>query len=253
MADPFRFTTLAHAGRALLGPLSLASVDALLSAISPARRPLARLRVLDVGCGKGEILLRAMRRFDAQGIGVEPNPAFAAAALARVHELGLAPDLVLHERSLEHAPLEGAQFDVAICTGAAHAFGDVPDALRALARLVPRGGWALFGCGYWRRKPAREYLDAFGGSEDELRMLEDTLALPASHGWTVTAHHESTVQEWDDYESGYAGNIRDWLAANASDPEAEAFRGRIESWNAAYERWGRETMGFVTLVLKRRP
>lgn len=250
MSDPFRFTTIAHAGRALLGPIASDTVDALLDGISPQRPMLSRRRVLDVGCGKGEILLRALKRWNAAGTGIEPNPAFAADALARAHELGLAPDLVMHELPFGEAPIGGARFDVAICTGASHAFGDVPDALQALGRLAPPGGWALYGCGYWQRPPEQEYLDAFGGSENELRPLEPTLALPAAHGWTVMTHHESTREEWDDYEAGYAKNMRAWLAAHPDDPDADAFRRRIESWNGAYERWGRGTMGFVTMVLK---
>jgi hypothetical protein len=45
--------------------------------------------------------------------------------------------------------------------------------------------------------------------------------------------------------------MREWLAANPSDADAEPFRRRIEAWNAAYKRWGRETMGFVTMVMRR--
>jgi SAM-dependent methyltransferase len=251
VSDPYRFTTIAHAGRALLGPLSCESVDGLLADITIQKRPLSRPRVVDIGCGKGEILLRAMKRFGAQGTGIEPNPAFAAEVLGRASERGVTPDLVLHELPVGEAPLLGASFDLAICTGSGHAFGDTPDALAALAKLVPRGGWALFGVGYWKRPPAKEYLDAFGGSEDELRPLEVTVALPAGSGWTVMSQHESTPVEWDEYEFTYARNMRHWLEAHADDPDASAFRSRIESWNGAYVRWGRETMGFVTLVLRR--
>lgn len=251
MSGPFRFTTLAHAERTLLGPLSPESVDALLSGITIQRPPLTRARVLDVGCGKGEILLRAMRRFGATGTGIEPNPAFAAEVLARARAQGLEGDLVLHETPVAAAPIDGATFDLGICTGASHAFGDTPDALAALARLVPKGGWGVFGAGYWKREPDAEYLAAFGGSADELRPLEVTLALPAEAGWTVLSYHASTPPEWDEYEGSYAGSMRAWLAANPADPDAEPFRRRIETWNAAYQRWGRDTMGFVTMVMRR--
>ena len=251
MSDPFRFTTIAHADRALLGPLAPERVEALLEHIELRRHPRSRPRIVDVGCGKGEILLRAMRRLEGLGTGVEPNPAFAGAALARARELGLAADLVLHGRPVERTPLPDETFDLAICTGAGHAFGETPDALAALARLATPGGWGLFGVGYWKRTPAAEYLECFGGSEDELRSLEVTLALPEAAGWTVASWHESTPVEWDDYERHYAKHVRDWVATNATDPEAEAFRRRIEAWDGAYERWGRETMGFVTLVMRR--
>ena len=182
MSGPFRFTNLAHAKRTLLGPLSPESVEALLSEITIQHPPLAHVRVLDVGCGKGEILLRAMRRFGAMGTGIEPNPAFASEVRARARALGLDAGLVLHETPVADAPIDGETFDLGICTGSSHAFGDTPDALAALAKLVPKGGWGLFGAGYWKREPDAEYLAAFGGSADEMRPLDVMLALPAEAG-----------------------------------------------------------------------
>jgi hypothetical protein len=66
----------------------------------------------------------------------------------------------------------------------------------------------------------------------------------------VVAHHASTREEWDDYERTYAAAMRAWLAAHPDDADAPEFRDRIETWAAAYERWGCETMGFVTMVLR---
>lgn len=249
--DRFRFSTLAHVGRALLGPLSEASVDSLLAIVRPAPPAGARAAVLDVGCGKGEILVRAMERLDAIGTGVDPNPAFLADARARAAAAGRGGELALVEATLADAHPSFTEFDLAICTGAAHAFGDLDAALAGLAALVCGHGWALVGHGYWRRDPDPAYLAAFGGRADELEPLDAVLAAPARRGWTLAAHHASTFEEWDAYEHAYAEAMRAWLAAHPDDAEAPAFRERIESWAAAYERWGRDTMGFVTMVLRR--
>jgi hypothetical protein len=45
--------------------------------------------------------------------------------------------------------------------------------------------------------------------------------------------------------------VRRFLDARPGHPEAAAMRERIDTWRAAYARWGRDTMGFVTLVLRR--
>lgn len=55
--DPFRWTTIAHAGRSVLGPLAAGEVAAMLAAVT--RPPAA---VLDVGCGRGTMLVGAMVR-----------------------------------------------------------------------------------------------------------------------------------------------------------------------------------------------
>ena len=250
-AARFRFSTIAHAGRALLGPLSAESVEALLARIDLQPPGGGRPAVLDVGCGKGEILVRAMRRFGATGTGVDPNAAFLAEAGARAAGVALQNDIDLRCATLAEADVAPGAFELAICTGATHAFGDLEAALAGLAGLVRGHGWALLGHGYWQREPAVEYLAAFGGSASELAPLEATLGAAAASGWTLAAHHVSTQAEWDDYELAYAATVRTWLGAHPDDPDAPAFRARIETWSAAYDRWGRGTMGFVTLLLRR--
>jgi len=82
-----------------------------------------------------------------------------------------------------------------------------------------------------------------------LSPLRETIASAEAAGWRVVRCHESTLADWDDYEGAYAARVRAWLDARPLDPDAGAFRDRIERWSAAYAMWGRDTMGFALLLL----
>jgi SAM-dependent methyltransferase len=248
---PFRFTTIAHRDRTLLGPVSEDSLDKLLARIPIDPEP---VRVLDVGCGKGEILARALERLGGTGVGIEPNPAFAEVARARAAQQ-LAPGVVriIETKLADAGPTDFPDhvFTLGICTGALHAFGDWQAALEGMARRVRPDGWALMGPGYWKNPPDPGYLAAFDGREDELHSLLETLAQARASGWQVEACHESTVTEWDAYEHAYAARMREWCDQNAGDEDAKSFRERIDTWSNAYTKWGRDTMGYALMLLRR--
>lgn len=50
--------------------------------------------VLDVACGKGEVLCQWARQFGAVGVGVDISDVYVAAARARAAELGVADGLL---------------------------------------------------------------------------------------------------------------------------------------------------------------
>lgn len=252
MSDPFRWTTIAHRDRALLGPVGDRTCAEILEAtgLAIAKAP---GDVLDIGCGKGEWLVRALRAApDSRGVGIDPNPAFVVDATRRAAAAGLTDRLTFVTSVFEPALVAGRAFALAICTGASHAFGTYEQALHGLRPFVRERGAAIVGTGFWQRTPDPEYLAAFGGSADEMASLDETAALARATGWEVLTRHASTHEEWDDYEHGYAARVREWIAAHPEDPDAPRFARRIESWAGAYERWGRETMGYVTLVLEKR-
>ena len=245
--DPFRFTTIAHSSHAFLGPVSETSVTALLERIPIATAS----RVLDVGCGKGELLARTLERLGGTGVGVEPNPTFAADARARAAQ-HLSPDAaIIIEKKFTDADLGEHAFTLGICTGSLHAFGDWSAAIDGMSRLVTADGWALMAPGYWKQPPSPDYLEILGGREEELRSLRETTATAKARGWQLIAGHESTLAEWDAYEHAYAANVRAWCAAHPDDVDAKPFGDRIEHWSTAYETWGRDTMGYALLLLRR--
>jgi cyclopropane fatty-acyl-phospholipid synthase-like methyltransferase len=247
-ADPFRFTTIAHAGRDVLGPVSVGSWDGLLAQL-PRDRSIRN--VLDVGCGKAELLVRTLEHTGASGVGVEPNPSFAADARARIARRLVPGRGVVLEAELGSATIPKHKFDLGICTGAIHVFGEWRDALRAMAPLVSPNGWALMAPTYWQRPPHPDYLAAIYGDVNEAQSLPATLAAAEDAGWHVTDCHASTPEEWDDYEHSYAASMRRWCDENPDAADAGAFRERIEKWAEAYERWGRDTMGYAVMLLRR--
>jgi len=200
-------------------------VDALLARAMPLPAEGRRHAVLDIGCGKGEILIRALERTGGTGIGVDSNPTFISEARCRGRHRVAEADLRLYLSTYANAPVPRGMSDLVICTGATHALDpDLPDP---------------------------EYLERLGARADEMRALDGTLAAAREAGWVVLAHLESTPQEWDEYEESYELGVRAWLMARPADPQADEFRARIDAWADGYARWGRDTMGFVTMALKR--
>ena len=244
-AGRFRFTTIAHSERDWLGPLSDGAIDALLDGVRPSP-----VRTVDVGCGKGALLANVLQRFGGAGVGVEPNPEFAHSAIERVAARAPRASLALHECDLADAALPEGAFDLAVCTGASQAFGTPEQAVAGLARLVPPGGLVLLGEGYWRRRPDPAYAGLLGG-EDSMLDHAGNVTMGRRHGLACLRTRESTLAEWDAYEGAYAAAVRAWCEANPDDPDAQAFRERIDSWNAAFHRWGRDTLGFGLYLFRR--
>jgi cyclopropane fatty-acyl-phospholipid synthase-like methyltransferase len=246
----WRFTTIAHATHRILGPLATDTVERALTRAAYLDQGAAGL-VLDVGCGKGELLLRAHRHLGGAALGIEPNPAFAAAALERAREWGLSAHVTIEECRWQDLPAPPAGVSLAICTGSVHAFGSIGDALQALHSVVAPGGLALLAPGYWKREPAAEYLAGLGSTRDEQDDWDGTLARAEGAGWRVRHAHASTRGEWEDYERAYAANVNAWCTAHPDDPDAPAFAERIASWSALVERHGLDTLGYALLLLQR--
>lgn len=245
-----RFTTIAHRDHEIMSPLAPATVDALVEALALRKGA----TVLDVGCGNGAMLLRLLehaRKRVQSTVGIDRNPAMIEMATARTGDLPEHLRERVSWRCGEGRDVldEEHRYNALLCVGATGAFGGFGHTLAALPKLLVPGGRALIGEGYWRREPAPEYLEALGATRDEMTGFEETIARAQAAGFKVTSAIESTTAEWEKYESLYANAIERWCEENAHDEEAEAFRQRIARWREAYERWGRNTLGFVALVV----
>ena len=244
--EPCKYNAIAHAELDFLAPVSLERMDGLIDLFE--LRPGSR--VLDLGCGKGELLVRTCERWGATGDGLEPCPSFVAAARAEAASR-LDPGAVsVHELDAVDFPVEPEAYDLVIALNT-RPFGDLQETLRQAWVMVRSGGMALFGTSTWRREPDPDYLDFLGAGPDTYATHADTVALAVAEGFTPVYVTGVREDEIDHYEGMCTRSVERFLRANPGDPHAPAFREHVRKWRDAYLRWGRDAVGFgLYLLLK---
>jgi 2-polyprenyl-6-hydroxyphenyl methylase/3-demethylubiquinone-9 3-methyltransferase len=142
-----------------INPLRLDWIDGLV--------PLARRRVLDIGCGGG-ILSDSMARKGSEVTGIDLSS--KALRVAQLHALEAStPNVNYREISAEALALEQpASFDVVTCMEMLEHVPDPSSVVKACSQLVKPGGWVFFST--INRNP-KSFLFAIVGAEYVLQML----------------------------------------------------------------------------------
>lgn len=254
--DRERYSRIAHGELPVWNPVPLEVLVDFATRACLASELSARLRVLDIGCGRARLLheLATRVRLPAglQVVGLDSSKLAIEAALADRPRLRPDVSLELRREPFRATSFEAGSFGLVCCLGSLHAVGDFETALEVLAALVQPTGHLLLGAGYWRREPSQAYLDALGGGQrDELGTREENLAQLRARGWRVLDEHCATREEWDHYEGSYAANVERHLASCPDDPDAEAMRARMTAWREAYRDHGRDTLGFAAYLCLR--
>jgi SAM-dependent methyltransferase len=247
--DGLERSAIAHAGLAFQNPLNEEDVDALVE-----RLPLeAGARVVDLGCGKAELLIRILERHDVSAVGIDLSPYFLAEAREEAARRLSGARLELREEDAARTRFEPESFDLAIAVGAGGVWDGYHAALRALARLVPPGGHVLLGEGYWRREPSAAYLEALGAERDELVDREGLVAAARREGLELVEALESSEADWERYERGWAENGERWAVEHPGHPAREELLAWIRNGRDRFERLGgRETLGFGLFLFRMR-
>jgi SAM-dependent methyltransferase len=217
-------------------PLSESHAEELLDHLDLA----GATHVVDLGCGWGELLIRAARRTKATGI--DTDPAGLDRGRRAALERGL--DVTFVEQRAEE--WRGTA-DRALCVGSAHTLGGGRAMLGRLAEVVPRGR-VLVGDGCWEAQPTAAAHAIFG---DDVLPLADLVAACGDAGWHVLHLSTASQHEWDDFESRHRAGPREWLLANPSDPRAAEVKARQDAREREYLTAYRGVLGLAYLVLAR--
>ncbi|WP_214410281.1 SAM-dependent methyltransferase [Sphaerisporangium fuscum] len=240
-----QISRIAHADHPIKSPLGDGSVSRLLE----QGLPRGDERVLDLGCGGGEWLLRALATrplLHAEGVDTSEDALAHARQAAR--RLGVQERLVLHHQDAA-AFTSPHPFDLVISVGATHAFGGLAPTLAAAREHLAPGGRVLIGEGFWSGDPSPEAAEMLGDLSDLPATVEQVVA----GGWTPVHGHISTREELDGYEWACWGSLAAWALDHPSDPGSPQVLATATTRRTEWLRVYRDVFGFLCLVLRETP
>jgi len=220
-------------------PCSSARADAIAAFVS-TRSP---RRVLDIGCGWGELLLRVLAASNgATARGVDDDAPLIERAQQTATARGLA-DRTDFVPTLE----PGTTADVVLCSGASHIWGTAAEALAALSRIVEPGGLLIYGDGFWDSgAPVGPSAPEDMTELPDLAGLVDAALLAGFRPLRIATANRD---EWEEFESGYAADREEWLTAYPSHPDAAGVLAAADEHRTMWLRGYREALGFAWLTL----
>jgi hypothetical protein len=110
----------------------------------------------------------------------------------------------------------------------------------------------LLGEGYWRRAPSAGFLDALGGTADELTDDAGIVAAGADLGLRLQDAVTSSVEDFDRYESQWSLNGERYGAAHPDEQGVQELLAWIRNGRHRYlGLGGRETLGFGLFLFRR--
>jgi SAM-dependent methyltransferase len=241
-----RSFAIRESGQRVLNPFS----EEKLAVLGRALRLPQETRVLDLACGKGEMLCTWARDHALSGVGVDQSSFFLDDARSRAAELGVS-DRVSFVQADAGTYASAEPVDVASCLGASWIAGGVEGIVELLRSSVRPGGLMLLGEPYWRRAPDSpdvlapcHAVDAT--SYSSLPELVDRLG---SLGCDLVGMVLADRDDWDEYASARWMSIRRWLDAHQEDELAAAFRQELTDSPPEHVRYQREYLGWGVFVL----
>jgi SAM-dependent methyltransferase len=244
--DIWKFYDVTHRYHEVCNPMSTAKLDELvgLLRLNPGST------VLDIACGKGELLARLAERYEISGVGVDISPYCVTDAVQKLRER--VPGAQIQILNMDGADYSPDQlFDLAMCIGASWVYKGHRGTLSTLKTMTKPDGLILVGEPFWLKDPDDAYLvaenltrDMFGTHYENVLVGEDEGLLPL---YTMVSNQD----DWDRYET------LQWYAAemhardNPNDPDVSEILTRVARGRTNYLHWGRDTVGWAMYLFRK--
>ncbi len=242
--DMWKYYDITHAQHLVCNPLLQEKMERLCRLLSPGGR------VLDMGCGKGETLIRLAELYGISGVGVDVSPYHIEECLGKKNKRVPAADLkFIHMDGASYKA--DAPFDISICLGASFIYGDYSKTLDALRGMTRAGGVMVTGEPFWIGEPDPEYLKATSQSRGSYpRGFGGNIAIGEGKGLRCIYAMESSNDDWDHYLALQWKAVYEYSKAKPGDPDLAELVSRNAGERANYLRWERGVLGWGVYIFR---
>ena len=208
-----RFHEVSEARHRILNPFTAEKLQ-LLGRICIGERT---VHLLDLCCGKAEMLCTWAVDHDVSGVGVDISEVFLDCGTQRAEELGVGDRVTLvHADAAKYVVEIDTQFDIVSCIGATWIGGGLVGTFDLMRPRVKPDGLVLVGEPYWI-DPLPAGLGV-GVERREFESLPATLDRFESAGFELVEMVLANQDDWDRYVAAQWLTVDDWLAENPDDP-----------------------------------
>jgi SAM-dependent methyltransferase len=244
-----RFHEIAEADHRILNPFS----DEKLRLVGELCDLGDGMRVLDLCCGKAEMLCTWAHQSGIVGVGVDISEPFLAAARQRAVELGVSDRVeLLRADAANHARGVGETFDLVSCIGATWIGGGLAGTLELIRPCVDPSGIVAVGEPYWI-DPLPSGTVVAGVQESDFASLVGTLDRFEDAGFELVEMVLADHDDWDRYVASQWKTVNMWLREHGDDPDADELRRWIRDGQRSYLSVDRRYLGWGVFILRPSP
>jgi SAM-dependent methyltransferase len=248
--DTWKFYDITHREHVVCNPTSEDKLTRLVGLLRLA----AEARVVDIACGKGELLIRLAKAYGIRGIGVDISP-FCIADAQRQLQVRMpgAKVAFCQMNGSDFKPEAPRSLALASCIGASWVFGGHAQTLDALSGMVAPGGWVIVGEPYWLQEPSEEYLAASAVNRNGFGTHSGNVEAGEVRGLELVHTFVSSKDDWDQYEGLQWYATAEYARSHPDDPDLPELLERVAKAKVVYLRWGRDIVGWAIYVFRHRP
>jgi len=244
--DMRKFYSVTHGYHVVCNPMSTAKLDELIELLELNTGS----SVLDIACGKGEMLTRLAERYEVSGVGVDISPYFVADTERKLQERVPGAQIkILNMDGVDYSPDQS--FDLTMCIGASWVYKGHRGTLSALKAMTKPGGLILVGEPFWIKEPDEAYLATENHTRDMFGTHYENVVVGEGEGLFPLYTMVSNQDDWDRYETLQWYAAERYVKENPDDHDVPEILIRLAHGRTNYLRWGRDTIGWALYLFRK--